>query len=146
MSSRVYSQSVGVTVLLLFLLYIARLSNIRITQGSETSIFDCIFEWPQPARAEEDTKRKGGTIKGLWGKEGRWIDYRLFNLCGITLLMKLTWFLTGLSATLLEKENELSKIQKELKLLEPYKVGGFKERYSNSWPFLVHSWLVLIHC
>ena len=35
-------------------------------------------------------------------------------------------FLTGLSATLLEKESELSKIQKELKVLEPYKVGRFK--------------------
>ena len=39
-------------------------------------------------------------------------------------------FLTGLSATLLEKENELAKIQKELKLLEPYKVGRFEKRYS----------------
>ena len=36
-------------------------------------------------------------------------------------------YLIGLSATLLEKENELSKIQKELKLLEPYKVGRCRD-------------------
>lgn len=47
--------------------------------------------------------------------------------------------LTGLSATLLEKETELSKIQKELKLLEPYKVGRFNNNNYCAWLLLVHS-------
>lgn len=33
-----------------------------------------------------------------------------------------------MSATLLEKENELSKIQRELKILEPYRVGSEIQR------------------
>ena len=32
------------------------------------------------------------------------------------------YIMAGLNATLLEKEHELSKVQKELKVLEPYKV------------------------
>ena len=111
---------------------VARLSNIHITQSSEAAIIDCISEWPQPAGAEGDPKAKGGTDKGLWGKESWWIVAWVLcvqiKVCSVTLFDDVWFFFIGLSSTLLEKENELSKIQKELKLLEPYKVNKSARR------------------